>query len=47
MSEIIATLKDAFGNMFTTTSIDGFLAIVLNILNEFGDVAKKFFDMLP
>ncbi len=47
MSEIIATLRDAFSHMFTMTSIDGFLAILLNILNEFGDFAAKFFAMLP
>ncbi len=47
MSEFWTTLKDGLTHLFDPVALNNFLTYVLNILNEFGSFAQKFFDMLP
>ena len=47
MSEFWNTLMDGMKHAFDLPSVDNFLSYVLNILNEFGAFAQKFFDLLP
>ena len=47
MREFWATLTDGFKHAFDLKSIDSVLTYVLNILNDFGDLAERFFDILP
>ena len=47
MKEFFSTLFDGMKHAFDLTSVDNFLSYVLNILNEFGAFAQKFFNLLP
>ena len=47
MKEFWSTFFNAMKHAFDIQSIDNFLGYIQNFLNEFGDLAEKFYALLP